>query len=170
MTNIIIIKNTKKNSVEFHFGKKKFNCIIGLSGIRFKKREGDKITPKGIFKIEKIFYREDRIERMKTSIEKIKISQRMGWSCDSKDTKYNELIKKPHKYFHENLKRDDCCYDIILTLNYNSRKKRRYKGSAIFVHCKRAEQQYTDGCIAIEKEYLIEVIKFLSITSKVIIK
>ena len=51
MTNIIIIKNTKKNSVEFHFGKKKFNCIIGLSGIRFKKREGDKITPKGIFKI-----------------------------------------------------------------------------------------------------------------------
>ncbi len=35
----------------------KFRCALGKAGIRKKIKEGDNITPKGIFKIIKIYYR-----------------------------------------------------------------------------------------------------------------
>ena len=34
----------------------KFKCALGKAGIGNKKIEGDNITPRGIFKIVKIFY------------------------------------------------------------------------------------------------------------------
>ena len=46
----------------------KVKCAIGKRGIGIKKREGDLITPKGIFKIKEIFYRKDRIKNLSTKI------------------------------------------------------------------------------------------------------
>ncbi len=42
----------------------KFKCALGKAGIGKKKIEGDNITPKGIFKIIKIYYRKDRIKKI----------------------------------------------------------------------------------------------------------
>ena len=39
----------------------KVKCAVGKRGIKIKKREGDLITPKGIFKIKYLLYRNDRI-------------------------------------------------------------------------------------------------------------
>ncbi len=169
MTNIIIIKNYKKNSVDLLFQQKKYRCIAGLNGISYKKREGDKLTPKGTFLVKEIFYRHDRLGKIKTPLPQKRITRQMGWSYDSKSEKYNQLIIKPYRFSHEELYRDDCCYDIVITMNFNILKK-RYKGSAIFFHCKRENQEFTDGCIAIEKEYLMQIIKHLSLSSKIIIR
>ena len=40
----------------------KLKCAIGKGGIKKKIKEGDKITPKGLFSIGDLFYRKDRIE------------------------------------------------------------------------------------------------------------
>ena len=41
----------------------KFRCALGKGGIKIKKREGDNITPKGSYKIVKVYYRKDRIKK-----------------------------------------------------------------------------------------------------------
>ena len=64
----------------------KVKCAIGKRGIGIKKREGDLITPKGIFKIKEIFYRKDRIKNLSTKIRKIIIKKNMGW-CDDPNSK-----------------------------------------------------------------------------------
>jgi len=56
-----------------------FRCALGKSGIKRKIKEGDNITPKGIYKITRIYYREDKIKKLKTTIKKIKIKKNMGW-------------------------------------------------------------------------------------------
>ena len=51
----------------------KFRCALGKAGINKKKIEGDNITPRGTFKIIKIYYRADKLKKIKTFIKKIKI-------------------------------------------------------------------------------------------------
>jgi L,D-peptidoglycan transpeptidase YkuD (ErfK/YbiS/YcfS/YnhG family) len=46
-----------------------FRCSLGKSGIQKKIKEGDNITPKGIFKIVSIYYRPDKIKKIKTLIQ-----------------------------------------------------------------------------------------------------
>ena len=76
----------------------KFHCALGKNGIKKKTKEGDNITPIGIFKITKVYYRHDRIEKIKTPIKKIKIKKNMGWCDDPKSSFYNQQIKIPNKY------------------------------------------------------------------------
>ena len=40
-----------------------FKCVIGKNGISNNKVEGDKKTPKGIFDIENLYYRKDKIKK-----------------------------------------------------------------------------------------------------------
>lgn len=51
----------------------KYRCALGKAGIGEKNSEGDNITPKGIYKITKIYYRHDRVKLIKSDIKKIKI-------------------------------------------------------------------------------------------------
>ena len=46
----------------------KFKCSIGKNGLKHKKKEGDKCTPKGIFKIGKVYYRPDRVNKPETRL------------------------------------------------------------------------------------------------------
>ena len=61
-----------------YFEKYKLRCSIGKRGISNKKREGDKKTPKGEFKLKYILYRKDRIINLKTSLRKITIKKKHG--------------------------------------------------------------------------------------------
>ncbi len=94
----------------------KFRCALGKGGVKKKTMEGDNITPKGIFKIIKIYYRPDKIKKIKTLIKKIKIKKNMGWCDDRSSRFYNKLINLPTKYTHEKLYRNDSLYDLIVVL------------------------------------------------------
>jgi len=48
----------------------KLKCAIGKSGITSFKKEGDFSTPKGTFKLGKLYYRKDRIETLKYNLKK----------------------------------------------------------------------------------------------------
>jgi len=111
-----------------------FRCALGKNGIKKKIKEGDDITPKGIYKIKIVYYRQDKIKKISTSINSKKIEKNMGWCDDPKSDNYNQLINLPNKYNSEKLYRNDNIYDLIVVLDYNMNPIIKNKGSAIFIH------------------------------------
>ena len=145
----------------------KFRCALGKNGITKKIREGDNITPKGIFKITKIYYRQDKIKRIKTLIKKIKIKKNMGWCDDPKSIYYNKQIKLPSKFSYEKLYRNDHIYDLLAVLNYNINPIVKNKGSAIFIHITKSNYRPTAGCIAVKKDDLIKLLQIIKKNTKI---
>jgi L,D-peptidoglycan transpeptidase YkuD (ErfK/YbiS/YcfS/YnhG family) len=147
----------------------KFKCALGKAGIGKKKLEGDQITPKGTYKIVEIYCRKDRLKKISSKFKLIEIKKNMGWCDDPKSKKYNQLIKLPSKYSHENLYRENSIYDLILVLNYNMNPIIKNKGSAIFIHIANKKFKNTEGCIAIEKKNLVRLVKIINKKTLVII-
>ena len=145
----------------------KFRCSLGKSGIGEKRIEGDNITPKGTFKVTRIYYRGDKIKKIKSKNKLFKIKKNFGW-CDQPNSKYyNKLIQLPSKLSHEKLYRRDNIYDVILVLNYNMKPTIRYKGSAIFIHVARKKFPPTKGCIAICRKNLLYLTEHISKNIKI---
>jgi len=147
----------------------KFKCALGKAGIGKKKLEGDQITPKGTYKIVEIYCRKDRLKKISSKFKLIEIKKNMGWCDDPKSKKYNQLIKLPSQYSHENLYRKNNIYDLILVLNYNMNPIIKNKGSAIFIHIANKKFKNTEGCIAIEKKNLVRLVKIINKRTQVII-
>ena len=145
----------------------KFKCALGKAGIGNKKSEGDNITPKGNFRILRIYYRKDRLKKLSSKFKLIRIKEKMGWCDDSKSKKYNQLIKLPTKYSHEILYRRDNNYDLNLVLNYNMNPTIKNKGSAIFIHVAKKNYKKTAGCIALKKAHLINLVKEIKRNTRV---
>ena len=110
----------------------KVKCVVGKRGIGKKLKEGDKITPKGNYKVKFILYRKDRISSLSSKISKYVIRKNIVWCDDPKSKDYNKLIKFPFKYSAEKLYRTDNTYDLILVLDFNSTPVIKNKGRAIF--------------------------------------
>jgi L,D-peptidoglycan transpeptidase YkuD (ErfK/YbiS/YcfS/YnhG family) len=156
-----------KKSGYLRFKNLKFRCALGKAGIKKKTIEGDNITPKGIFKLTKIYYRPDKIKKIKTLIKKVKIRKNMAWCDDPNSRFYNKQIKLPTKFSHEKLYRNDNLYDLIVVLNYNTNPIIRNKGSAIFLHIAKNSYKKTKGCITLKKEHLIKIISKIKKNTKI---
>ena len=160
---MIIVKNPGyliyKNS--------KFRCSLGINGIKNKKKEGDGITPKGIFKLKKIYYRNDKVKNIVTKVKKIKITKDMGWCDDPKSKFYNKLIRLPNKFGHEKLYRKDDIYNLIIVLDYNMNPVIKNKGSAIFIHLAKKNYKPTQGCMGLKQNDLIKLIKMIKKNQKI---
>ena len=156
-----------KKSCYLEYKNLKIRCALGKGGIKKKNREGDNITPKGIFKIIRFYYRSDKIKNINTLIKKIKIKKNIGWCNDPTSKFYNKEIKLPSKFSHEKLYRNDNLYDLILVLNYNMRPVIKNKGSAIFIHIAKKKFKPTAGCIALKKKDLIELLNNVKENTKV---
>ena len=144
-----------------------FFCIFGRDGVTENKIEGDWKTPTGTFPIRKIYYRNDRIEKLETKIESTPISQDDIWCDDSQTPEYNTITKLPFSGSHENLWRDDELYDMVIVIGYNDKPAIPNKGSAIFIHLIKENMQYTKGCIAIKKEDMLSLIKKITPETKI---
>ena len=145
----------------------KLKCTVGKRGITGKKKEGDKKTPKGSFKFVSLFYRKDRIKKVKSNLKKYVIKKNMGWCDDPKSKYYNKLIKFPFKFSAEKLYLKKNIYDIILILNYNSKPIIRNKGSAIFLHISNKKYTPTNGCIAISLKDMKLLLKKINKKTKI---
>jgi L,D-peptidoglycan transpeptidase YkuD (ErfK/YbiS/YcfS/YnhG family) len=137
----------------------KFRCSLGKNGVGEKKYEGDNVTPTGIYKLVTVFFRKDRIAKIKSKIVFNEIKKNMGWCDDPKSRKYNRLIKLPSRFSHEKLFRKDHLYDLIIVINYNMNPIIKNKGSAIFIHLATKNYSPTSGCIGLKKKNMIELIK-----------
>jgi L,D-peptidoglycan transpeptidase YkuD (ErfK/YbiS/YcfS/YnhG family) len=147
----------------------KIKCAIGKNGVTKNKREGDLKTPKGIFKLKKIFYRSDRIKFFKSPIKKYCIKKNIGWCDDPKSKYYNREIKFPFNDSAEKFWRKDNIYDLIIVINYNFNPIIKNKGSAIFLHICKKNYLPTKGCIAINKKDMMNLIINIKNNTKLII-
>ncbi len=129
-------------------------CAIGPAGIAHKLREGDGVTPLGVFALREIFYRADRITKPDCVLPSRAISQKDGW-CDAPDDEnYNRLVTLPYPASAETLWRDDDVYNIIAVIGFNDAPVAAGKGSAIFLHLARPDYAPTAGCVALTESDL----------------
>jgi L,D-peptidoglycan transpeptidase YkuD (ErfK/YbiS/YcfS/YnhG family) len=134
-------------------------CAIGPAGIARKTREGDGVTPTGVFALREVFYRADRIATPGTMLPLWKIEPDDGW-CDSpEDSNYNRLVKLPYPASTESLWRDDHVYDIIAVIGFNDDPVYTGKGSAIFLHLARPDFSSTAGCVALAENDLRQALE-----------
>ena len=127
-------------------------CTIGRGGLTHDKREGDGATPHGLHRIVGCLYRPDRVPAPNSWAEPIRPGDL--WSDDVKDSDYNHLVRAPHGFSHERLRRADPLYDVILVLDWNWPEAVPGRGSAIFVHQWRRPGAPTAGCIALSRRDL----------------
>ena len=152
------------------FNNYKVKCAIGKKGIQDEKKEGDLITPRGKYKVKYILCRKDRVKKIRSEVRIIKIKKNMGWCDDPRSRNYNQLINLPSNYRHEKLFKKENTYDIVLVLNYNMRPIKKNKGSAIFIHVSKKNFKKTEGCVAIQKRYLLKIVREIKKNTKVMIE
>ena len=159
----IYLKNKQTLQVDDYY----FKCSIGKMGLTLKKKEGDFKTPKGIFGVENLYFRKDRLKRPQTNLKCIEIKKDMGW-CDDINfkQKYNKLIKVDKNIKHEKLKRKDHKYDLFIPIKYNFLKPTKGLGSCIFIHLTN-NYKPTAGCIALKKKDFIIMLKLINKNSKI---
>ena len=162
MTMIIHLKNKQTLKI----GNFYFKCSIGASGLTNKKIEGDKKTPKGIFSIENLYVRKDRIKKIYSKLKIITIKKNMGWCDDILNKKYNKLIKIKKNIHHEKLYRRDFKYDLLIPIKYNFNKPKKGIGSCIFIHLTK-NYKPTRGCIALKQKDFFIMLKLIDKKTKI---
>ena len=116
-----------KNNDTLLYDEFEFKCVIGEKGSTSKKIEGDKKTPKGIYNLGPVYFRKDRISKIKTKLKTIKIRKSMGWCDDTKSKNYNKIIKVSKKLKHEKLFIKKNNYDILIPIKYNTKNIKKKK-------------------------------------------
>ena len=144
----------------------KFKCSIGKNGKTTKKNEGDNKTPKGIYTLGPLYYRKDRLPKISTKLKKIEIMKNFGWCDDVKSKFYNKPIKTNINVRHEKLYRNDKKYDLLIPIEYNSKRPKKNKGSAIFLHLT-SNYKKTQGCVAIKKKDMLILLKLINKKTKI---
>ena len=141
-------------------------CSIGKNGISSRKKEGDKCTPRGIFKLGKLYYRADRVKKPTTKISTKIIKKNMGWCDDVTSKFYNKEMKINKNIKHEKLYRNDHVYDYLIVINYNTKKIKPGKGSAIFLHLTKNYKK-TLGCVAVKKKDFLIILKLITKNTRI---
>ena len=160
---------TLKNKDTLHFKNFFFKCAIGKNGTTANKKEGDKKTPKGLFEIDKLYFRKDRLKKPETKLKCVSIEKKMGWCDDVKSKKkYNKLVslEKKNNFKHEKMYRKSSNYDLLIPIKFNFKKPKLGKGSAIFIHITK-DFKPTAGCIALKKADLLILIKLINKNTKI---
>ena len=158
---IIIVKKDTLLYNEF-----KFKCSIGKNGRTTKKIEGDNKTPKGHYTLGTLYYRKDRLPKLSTKLKKIEIMKNFGWCDDVKSKFYNKPIKTNINVRHEKLYRNDKKYDLLIPIEYNSKKPKKNKGSAIFLHLTNNYKK-TQGCVAIKEMDMLILLNLINKKTKI---
>ena len=157
-----------KNKHSLKVGDFLFDCCVGKGGISYKKIEGDKKTPKGLYNIGELYFRKDKIKNFFTKLKCKEIKKNMGWCDDVLSKKYNKIIKIKKNIKHEKLFRADNKYDLLIPIKYNFNKPKKGLGSCIFIHL---TQNYkpTNGCIALKKKDFLIMLKLIDKRTKILI-
>jgi L,D-peptidoglycan transpeptidase YkuD (ErfK/YbiS/YcfS/YnhG family) len=144
-------------------------CALGRTGRRVTKREGDGATPIGRWPVRAAWFRRDRLMRPRSGLALRRLTRNQGWCDEPGDRNYNRAVTHPYPAGAERLWRDDGLYDVVVVLGYNDRRRVRGKGSAIFLHCARADLAPTQGCIALRRADLVRLLPRLSSRTTLVI-
>ena len=135
-------------------------CALGRGGVVLadQKREGDGTSPQGVWRMKRVFYRPDRLARPETTLPVVALRETDGW-CDAPEHPlYNRPVSLPFEASHEKLWRDDHVYDLIVELDHNSDPVVPALGSAVFFHLAHEDYRPTEGCVAISRDHMLQVL------------
>lgn len=133
-------------------------CALGRGGIRAIKREGDGATPRTAMALVAALWRSDRLGRPRTALPLRAIRAGDGWCDAPADGRYNRPVHLPCAASHEELRRDDGLYDVVVVLDFNLLPRRSGGGSAIFLHCAKPGLTATAGCVAFPRPVLLRLL------------
>ena len=133
-------------------------AFVGKNGVTRKHIEGDGKTSLGIYELGIIFgtHSKDEIQIK----DYIQINKYLYWVDDVKSTYYNKMVditkvKRDWKSA-EHLIEYQKQYEYAIEIKTNI-KNIPGKGSAVFLHCSTGNP--TEGCIAIDRESMIQIIE-----------
>ena len=123
--------------------------ILGRAGIRANKFEGDGATPRGQYRLVRLWWRADRQRRPQTLLPARRITRELAWCEDSTDRRYNRPFQRSAQESGDRLWRNDHVYDLVIELDHNQRPRVARRGSAVFIHVARSNSSPTAGCVAL---------------------
>jgi L,D-peptidoglycan transpeptidase YkuD (ErfK/YbiS/YcfS/YnhG family) len=135
---------------------------LGRTGIHANKLEGDGATPRGRFRLVRLWWRADRLPQPATGLPARRIHPDDAWCEDPADRSYNRPVKLSPRSSADRLWRDDALYDLVIELDHNRRPRIARRGSAVFIHVARSGLMPTAGCIALNAPALLRLLPRLS--------
>lgn len=146
-----------------------FPCTLGRGGVSAFKHEGDGATPLGTHYLLYGYFRQGRLGTRSTRLEMSVIDEATGWCDAPADRNYNRPVRLPYGASHEIMLRGDELYDICIVLDWNMRRRRRGRGSAIFLHVAKPGLPPTEGCVAVRPQILKRLLPYLSRRTRLIV-
>ncbi|WP_374533200.1 L,D-transpeptidase [Phenylobacterium sp.] len=144
----------------FLLGERTTRCALGKNGVveAAEKREGDGRSPLGTWTIRRVLYRPDKGGPPQTRLPAKALERDDGWCDDPLDPAYNRAVKLPHPASAEQMWRQDDLYDLVCVLAHNDDPPVPGRGSAIFMHLARPDGGPTEGCVALSREDLLDLL------------
>ncbi|MEM6438266.1 MAG: L,D-transpeptidase family protein [Pseudomonadota bacterium] len=133
-------------------------CAVGRGGVGVKAGEGDGVTPVGVWRLEQVLFRADRLAAPGRGPGTRPIGPRDVWCDDPQAAAYNAAVQAPFPGSAERLRRPDPLYDLVGVLDFNRSPTVSGAGSAIFLHVWRAPRRATEGCVAFARRDLIWIL------------
>jgi L,D-peptidoglycan transpeptidase YkuD (ErfK/YbiS/YcfS/YnhG family) len=143
---------------------------LGRAGIKANKREGDGSTPRGTFRLKRLWWRAGRHPRPATLLPVQRIMPDDGWCEDPSDRRYNRRIKVPPAAKTDRLARKDNLYDFIVELDHNTSPRVAGRGSAVFIHVARPGFAPTAGCVALNINSLRRLLTRLGPRTRIVVE
>ncbi len=143
---------------------------LGRTGIKANKREGDGATPRGAFRLKRLWWRADRHPRPPTMLPARRIKAADGWCEDPRDRHYNEPVTVAPQSNADRLARADGLYDFIVELDHNTRPRIAGRGSAVFIHVARPGFAPTAGCVALKAGALRRLLARVGPRTKIMVE
>jgi L,D-peptidoglycan transpeptidase YkuD (ErfK/YbiS/YcfS/YnhG family) len=143
--------------------------VLGRSGIKANKREGDGATPRGSFRLRRLWWRPDRGRRPPTPLPTARIDPQVAWCEDPGDRRYNRPFRRSADEPGDRLWRDDRLYDLIIEIDHNTRPRVAGRGSAVFLHVARPDRSPTAGCVALAATDLRRLVRRLGPKTRILI-
>lgn len=145
------------NGVSYPCALGKHGWVEGAMG-----REGDGKTPLGRYGFRYVLYRADRVSLPVCNLPAHPLRPDDGWCDAPDDPAYNRPVRLPYPARAESLWRDSPVYDVIVVLGHNDNPPKPGLGSAVFFHVAREVYGPTQGCVAVSKEHMLEILPLLT--------
>jgi L,D-peptidoglycan transpeptidase YkuD (ErfK/YbiS/YcfS/YnhG family) len=142
-----------------------FPVALGRGGILANKREGDGGTPRGNFRLRRLWWRADRLPRPITRLPTRPIGPTDAWCEDPADRRYNRAITMTGGQTGDRLRRDDHLYDFVIEIDHNTRPRVSGRGSAVFLHVAKPGLAASAGCVAMLPARLRRLLEKVSTTT-----
>jgi L,D-peptidoglycan transpeptidase YkuD (ErfK/YbiS/YcfS/YnhG family) len=136
-------------------------CALGRGGVveAAAKQEGDGAAPLGSWPLRRLLYRADKGPAPPTGLAVQPITPDDGWCDAPEDPAYNSPVRLPYPASHERLWREDALYDRVVVLGHNDDPPIAGVGSAIFLHVAREGYGPTEGCVALTREDIDDLLR-----------